>query len=37
MAAKRIFVGRQEELEQFAQVLGDPQGQAILVTARPAR
>jgi tetratricopeptide (TPR) repeat protein len=31
VSEKQVFVGRQEELEQFKQVLENPQGQAILV------
>ncbi|MCX5633332.1 MAG: tetratricopeptide repeat protein [Phycisphaerae bacterium] len=31
MNEKLIFVGRQEELEQFKKILQDPQGQAVLV------
>lgn len=34
MAAERIFVGRQKELEQFKKVLEDPQGQAVLVVGQ---
>ncbi len=34
MNEKRIFVGRQAELDQFRQVLEDPRGQAILVVGQ---
>lgn len=34
MAAKRIFVGREGELEEFRQALRSPQGQAILVVGQ---
>ena len=34
MAEKRIFVGREDELEQFHKVLEDPQGQAVLVVGQ---
>ena len=31
MAEKRIFVGREDELEEFAKVLEQPHGEAVLV------
>jgi tetratricopeptide (TPR) repeat protein/energy-coupling factor transporter ATP-binding protein EcfA2 len=34
MAADRIFVGRQKELEQFKKALKDPRGQAVLVVGQ---
>jgi len=34
MAADRIFVGRQAELEQFKKVLEDARGQAVLVVGQ---
>ncbi|MHC4693097.1 MAG: AAA family ATPase [Planctomycetota bacterium] len=34
MAEERIFVGRKKELEQFAKVLEDPKGQAVLVVGQ---
>ena len=34
MTKEKIFVGRKQELEQFEQVVKDPQGQALLVVGQ---
>jgi hypothetical protein len=34
MAAERIFVGRQKELEQFKKVLENLQGQVVLIVGQ---
>lgn len=34
MAEKKIFVGRKTELKQFAKVLEDPRGQAVVVVGQ---
>jgi len=37
MNAEKIFVGRKAELEQFKEVLKDPNGQAVLVVGQMER
>lgn len=34
MAEKRIFVGREDELKEFAKVLERPRGEAVLVIGK---
>jgi len=34
MGSERIFVGREEELERFGDLLADPRGQAVVVVGK---